>query len=76
MEFGIISVIPVVVMVVGSLITKRLIEMSIISSVLAGILLFQGNFLTEYTDQFYTTLAGETYSSIFFILMGFGAIIE
>ena len=76
MEFGIISVIPVVVMVVGSLITKRLIEMSIISSVLAGILLFQGEFLTAYTDQFYTTLAGETYSAIFFILMGFGAIIE
>ena len=76
MDYGIISVIPVLVMVIGSLITKRMIEMSIISSLLAGILLFRADFLTGYVDQFYETFAGETYSAIFFILMGFGAIIE
>lgn len=76
MDYGFWSVVPVLVMVIGSLITKRMIEMSIISSVLAGLLLFRGEFLSGYTDQFYTTFAGETYSSIFFILMGFGAFIE
>ena len=63
-------------MVIGSLVTKRMVEMSVISSVLAGILLFKADFLTGYIDQFYETFAGETYSAIFFILMGFGAIIE
>ncbi|MDD5986732.1 MAG: Na+/H+ antiporter NhaC family protein [Eubacteriales bacterium] len=77
MDYGIISVIPVVVMVVGSLITKRMIEMSIISSVLAGILLFKKDFFVGYLGtQFYETLGGDTYSAIFFILLGFGAIIE
>lgn len=73
---GIISCIPIAVLIIGLLITKRMAEMMILSSFVGAVLVFKGGFFGGWIGQMYTTLANPSYGFLLFILLGFGAMIK
>lgn len=75
--YGIISVIPLLVMLVLVIWTKRIFE-SILVSITVALLISEGigNLIFAFTDQIYVMLADETYSWILVILLLFGALIK
>lgn len=76
MEYGIISCIPITVLIVGILITKRMAEMMILASVLGAILVYKANFFGGWIDMLYASIANPSYDFLLFILLGFGALIK
>lgn len=73
---GLISCIPIAVLIIGLLITKRMAEMMILSSFIGAVLVFKGGFFGGWIGQMYSTLANESYDFLLFILFGFGAMIK
>lgn len=73
---GIISCIPIAVLIIGLLITKRMAEMMILSSFIGAVLVFKGGFFGGWIGQMYATLANPSYDFLLFILLGFGAMIK
>ncbi len=76
MDYGIISCIPITVLMAGVLLTKRITEMMVLASLLGAILIHKGNFFTGYIDMIYGTLSNSSYHFVLFILMGFGGMIK
>lgn len=76
MEYGIISCIPITVLIVGVLITKRMAEMMILASVLGAILVHKAGFFGGWIDMLYASIANPSYDFLLFILLGFGALIK
>ena len=76
MDYGIISCIPITVLMVGVLITKRITEMMVIASLLGAILIHKGDFFSGYIEMIYGTLGNSSYHFVLFILMGFGGMIK
>ncbi|MBR5315771.1 MAG: hypothetical protein IKU44_03175 [Firmicutes bacterium] len=76
MDYGIISCIPITVLMLGVLITKRITEMMVVSSLLGAILIHKGDFFSGYIDMLYGTLSNSSYHFVLFILMGFGGMIK
>jgi len=75
-EYGIISIIPVTVLIVGVLITKKMPEMILLSSAIGAIIIHKSNFLTGYIEMAYSALNNSSYQFLLFILIGFGAMIK
>jgi len=76
MEYGLISCIPITVLVVGALITKRIAEMMVISSFLGAIFVHKSNFFSGYIEMMYGVLSNPSYQFVLIILMAFGALIR
>lgn len=76
MDYGIISCIPITVLMVGVLLTKRITEMMVAASLLGAILIHKGDFFSGYIDMIYGTLSNSSYHFVLFILMGFGGMIK
>ena len=76
MDYGILALIPILVLIIGVIITKRMLEMLIVSSALAAIIMGGKDFLSCYVDGIHNTIASETYQLILFILLGVGAMIS
>ena len=76
MDYGIISCIPITVLMVGVLLTKRITEMMVVASLLGAILIHKGDFFSGYIDMIYGTLSNSSYHFVLFILMGFGGMIK
>jgi len=76
MDYGIISCIPITVLMVGVLITKRITEMMVIASLLGAILIHKADFFSGYIEMIYGTLGNSSYHFVLFILMGFGGMIK
>ena len=76
MDYGIISCIPITVLMVGVLLTKRITEMMVIASLLGAILIHKGDFFSGYIEMLYGTLNNSSYHFVLFILMGFGGMIK
>lgn len=76
MDYGIISCIPIAVLIIGVLITKRMPEMVIISSVIGAILVFKGDFLNGFVGWLGGALSNESYQMLLILLMGFGAMVK
>ena len=76
MEYGFISCIPVLVLIIGILITKRMAEMMILSSVVGAILVYGKGFFGGWIGMMYETVANESYDFLLFLLLGFGAMIK
>ncbi|HML37767.1 MAG TPA: Na+/H+ antiporter NhaC family protein [Bacillota bacterium] len=76
MDYGIISCIPIAVLIIGVLITKKMAEMIILSSLLGAILVHKGDFFSGYIGMMYGALANPSYQFLLIILLGFGAIIK
>lgn len=73
---GIISCIPIAVLIIGLLITKRMAEMMILSSLVGAVLVYGKGFFGGWIGMMYSTLANESYDFLLFILLGFGAMIK
>ena len=73
---GIVSCIPIAVLIIGLLITKRMAEMMILSSFVGAVLVFGKGFFGGWIGQMYATFANPSYDFLLFILFGFGAMIK
>ena len=76
MEYGIISCIPILVLIVGALITKKMPEMIILSSLVGAILVYKQNFFPNYLQMIYSAISNESYQFLLMILLGFGGMIR
>ncbi|MFA5635649.1 MAG: Na+/H+ antiporter NhaC family protein [Anaerovoracaceae bacterium] len=76
MDYGLISCIPITVLVVGALLTKRIAEMMIISSIIGAIFVHRSNFFSGYIEMMYGVLSNPSYQFVLIILMAFGAMIR
>lgn len=76
MEYGIISCIPIAVLIIGVLITKKMPEMIIFSSIVGAALVFKTDIFNGYVGWLYGTLSNESYQFLLILLLGFGAIIK
>lgn len=76
MEYGIISCIPIAVLIIGVLITKRMPEMIILSSIIGAVLVYKAKFFTGYVGLIYGALANESYQFLLILLLGFGGMIK
>lgn len=76
MEYGIISCIPIAVLIVGALITKKMPEMIILSSLIGAILVYKQNFFPNYLQMIYSSISNESFQFLLMILLGFGGMIK
>lgn len=76
MEYGIISCIPIAVLIIGVLITKKMPEMIILSSVIGAALVFKGDIFNGYVGWLYGALSNESYQFLLMLLLGFGGMIK
>ena len=76
MSHIIAAFLPITVLMVGALKTKRLAEMMFLSSFLGAVLIHKERFFSGYIDMIYGTLANPSYQFVFIILMCFGATIR
>lgn len=76
MDYGLIACVPMVILIVGALITKRIAEMLVLSTFIAAILLYKEDFFTGYIDLLYGVLSTYSYQFVLIILMGFGGMIK
>lgn len=73
---GIIACIPIAVLIIGALITKRMTEMIIISSIIGTLLIYKTHFLGNYIGIMYEALSNSSFQFLILILFGFGGIIK
>lgn len=72
----IIAFIPLTVLIIGALATKRIAEMMILASFLGTVFLYGRNFFSGYIDMIYQTLSNSSYQFVLIILVGFGGMIK
>lgn len=70
---GLLACLPIIVLIVGALATKKMSEMIVVASILAAILQFGTGAFTGYLDMLYGVLSDDTFQLILIILLGFGA---
>lgn len=68
--------IPLIVLAIGALATKKIAESMIVASFLGAILVYKGGFFTGYIELLYETLSDPSYQFVLIILMCFGAMIK
>lgn len=76
MSYGLISCIPMIVLIAGALLTKRIAEMMVLSSFIAAILVYKGDFFTGYIELMYGVLSTHSYQFVLIVLIGFGGMIK
>ncbi len=75
-DYGIWSCIPIVVLIVGLLITKKMIETMVVALLVGTIMCYKQNFFLSTISLAHETLAGDQYQNLLFLLLGFGALIK
>lgn len=75
MEFGILSCIPIVVLLVGATVTRKMPEMLLLSSFIGAIILYGSGFFSGYIGIMYEALSNGSFQFILLILVGSGALI-
>ena len=75
MDYGVLCCIPVAVLIIGVVITKKLPEMLIIATIIGAIIVHKGNFLTGWIDYLYAVLSDGSFQFLILILFGFGAML-
>ncbi|MBR6473790.1 MAG: hypothetical protein IKS99_08735 [Firmicutes bacterium] len=76
MDYGFISCLPIIVLMVGALITKRITEMLALAAFTGAIILYKGDFLTGFIDVLYETFSSWSLQFVFIILFTFGGLIK
>lgn len=71
-----ISCIPILVLITGALITKKIGESMIVASVVGVVLVYKSNFFNGYVEQMYHVLTNNSYQFILIIIMCFGAAVK
>lgn len=76
MDHGFISCLPIIVLMVGAMLTKRITEMLALAAFTGAILLYKGDFLTGFVDVLYETFSSWSLQFVFIILFTFGGLIK
>lgn len=76
MEYGFISCLPIIVLIVGALLTKRIMEMLVLATITGVVILSGGGFLGCFVDVLYETLSSWSLQFVFIILFAFGGLIK
>lgn len=71
MELRILAGIPFLILIVGALVTRRIIEPAFLSSVLAVVMLAGTDFVTAYAEKMYQVLADESFQLLIIVGAGF-----
>ena len=71
MEYGIISCIPIAVLIIGALITKKMPEMIILSSLVGAILVYKEKFFPNYLQMIYSSISNDSFQFLLMILFCF-----
>ena len=66
--------IPLLILIAGALITKRIMEPALISSVVAVAMLEGGNFVNGYVGKMYEVLSNPSFQLLVFVGLGFAGI--
>ncbi len=75
MEYGFLSTIPILTLIIGVVITKKMTEMLLLSTLVGAVIIFRGGFFSGYISLLYGTISAESYQFLFLILLGFGPFI-
>lgn len=67
---------PLTVLIVCALLTKKMAESMILATFVAMLLLHKGNFIHGTIDAFYTSLANDSFHFVMLILVMFGGLIQ
>ncbi|MBR3182845.1 MAG: hypothetical protein IKI86_07275 [Firmicutes bacterium] len=76
MDYGFISCLPIIVLIVGALLTKRIMEMLLLATFTGVIILYKGSFLDGFVDVLYETFSSWSLQFVFIILFTFGGLIK
>ena len=76
MDYGFVSCIPILVLITGALLTKKIGESMIAASVVGVAIVYKGGFFDGYVDTMYEVLTNESYQFILFIVLCFGAAVK
>ena len=68
--YGILSLIPVLVVIVSAIITKRALEPLILGTLVGFVILAKQNFIVAYLDSLYGELGESAYYVVVFGLFG------
>ena len=66
MDYGFVSCIPILVLITGALLTKKIGESMIAASVVGVAIVYKGGFFDGYVDTMYEVLTNESYQFIAF----------
>ena len=72
--YGFISTIPILTLIIGVLITKKMTEMLLLSTFVGAVIIYKTGFFSGYIELLYGTLAGGSFQFLFLILVGCGAL--
>ena len=73
---NILVFLPIIVLVVTALLTKKMAESMIAAALLAILICYEEHFLTGIVESFYNTLADSSYQFALLMLIGFGGMIK
>lgn len=72
LNYGIISCIPIAVLIIGVIVTKKMAEMIFIASLIGAILVYKEDFFSGYIELLYQSLSNSSFQMLMVILLGFG----
>lgn len=72
----ILAFVPITILIVGALITKKIAEPMFCASLAAAVILYGKGFFAGYVDMIYGTLSNHSYQFVMVLLMGFGGLIK
>ena len=76
MMSNVLVFLPIIVLVVTALLTKKMAESMIAAALLAILIYYKEDFLTGIVESFYNTLSDSSYQFAMLMLMGFGGMIK
>ena len=76
MNSDLLVFVPISILMIGSLTTKKIAEPMFLASLAAAIILHGKNFFSGYVNMVYGTLANESYQFVMILLLGFGGLIK
>lgn len=76
MNYGILSCIPILILILGVLITKKIAPMMILASICGAVILYGSDILSGYISMMYGVLSDPTYQFVLILLLLFGAMIR
>lgn len=75
-NFGILSVIPMFVLLILAIKTRKVLESVVVASILAYIIAFKGSFFTEWVNGIYSVIGGDAFVYVLLIVGIFGGLIK
>jgi tetracycline resistance efflux pump len=75
-SYGFLSVIPIIVLLILAIKTRKVLESVVVASILTYIIAYKGSFFVEWVNGIYTVIGGDTYVYVLLIVSIFGGLIR